>query len=132
MGGPVRAASRSGNVRFDWADRATWKPARRGVNEQIREVDAHTARLVEGNASQLLDEVGTGPDMAVTLLITVRWGNPEWLDSQASFAALARGQSVPRDAGELADGLLGPACPGTVPGRKEGTGAVDGARLWSC
>ncbi|MGN9845445.1 NAD(P)H-binding protein [Nonomuraea sp. H19] len=27
----VRAASRSGEVRFDWADRATWEPALRGV-----------------------------------------------------------------------------------------------------
>ncbi|MET7690528.1 hypothetical protein ABZT06_21550 [Streptomyces sp. NPDC005483] len=88
------------------------------MNEQIREVDAHMARLVEGNASQLLDEVGIGPDMAVTLLITVRWGNPEWLDSQASFAALRGVSQVEPSSGcrwAGSDGLLGSCLPRNRP-----------------
>jgi uncharacterized protein YbjT (DUF2867 family) len=31
-GVPVRAASRSGEVRFDWGDRTTWEPVLRGVD----------------------------------------------------------------------------------------------------
>ncbi|GGW96919.1 hypothetical protein [Streptomyces noursei] len=41
------------------------------LSEQIRDVDARLARLVECHAPQLLEVVGVGPDTAVTLLITV-------------------------------------------------------------
>jgi transposase len=57
------------------------------LSEQIRDVDARLARLVECHAPQLLDVVGIGPDTAVALLITVG-DNPERLGSEASFAAL--------------------------------------------
>ncbi|MDV6287768.1 IS110 family transposase [Streptomyces sp. UP1A-1] len=43
--------------------------------------------LVERHAPQLLLPVGIGPDSAVTLLITMG-GNPERLNTEASFAAL--------------------------------------------
>ncbi|MFI6370024.1 transposase [Streptomyces sp. NPDC050546] len=46
------------------------------LSEQIREIDAHLARLVKCHAPQLLDVVGIGPDTAVTLLITMG-DNPE-------------------------------------------------------
>jgi transposase len=57
------------------------------LSEQIRDVDARLARLVERHAPQLLEMVGIGPDTAVALLITVG-DNPERLDSEASFATL--------------------------------------------
>jgi transposase len=57
------------------------------LSEQIRDVDARLARLVERHAPQLLEMVGIGPDTAVALLITVG-DNPERLDSEASCAAL--------------------------------------------
>jgi transposase len=57
------------------------------LSEQIRDVDARLARLVERHAPQLLEVVGIGPDTAVALLITVG-DNPERLDCEASFAAL--------------------------------------------
>ncbi|MFJ9710715.1 IS110 family transposase [Streptomyces sp. NPDC101234] len=68
------------------------------LSEQIREVDARPTRLVERHAPQLLDVVGIGPDMAVTLLITVG-DNPERLDSEASFAALCGVSPVERSSG---------------------------------
>jgi transposase len=70
------------------------------LSEEIREVDARMARLVEGHAPQLLEVVGIGPDTAVTLLITVG-DNPERLDSEASSPRCAgsAASSVPRDAG---------------------------------
>ncbi|MFG3387109.1 transposase [Streptomyces rochei] len=43
--------------------------------------------LVERHAPQMLVPVGIGPDGAVTLLITMG-GNPERLNTEASFAAL--------------------------------------------
>ncbi|MER5906403.1 transposase [Streptomyces mirabilis] len=66
--------------------------------EQIRDVEARLARLVECHAPQLLDVVGIGPDTAVTLLITVG-DNPERLDSEASFAALCGVSPVERSSG---------------------------------
>ncbi|MFF3699179.1 IS110 family transposase [Streptomyces sp. NPDC002221] len=57
------------------------------LSEQIRDVERHMTRLVDGYAPQLLDMVGIGPDTAVSLLITVG-DNPQRLDSDASFAAL--------------------------------------------
>jgi transposase len=68
------------------------------LSEQIREVDARMARLVEGHAPQLLEVVGIGPDTAVTLLITVG-DNPERLDNEASFAALCGVSPVERSSG---------------------------------
>ncbi|MFD8231656.1 transposase [Streptomyces sp. NPDC059696] len=68
------------------------------LSEQIREVDARLARLVECHAPQLLDVVGIGPDTAVTLLITVG-DNPERLDSEASFASLCGVSPVERSSG---------------------------------
>ncbi|MFF4160757.1 IS110 family transposase [Streptomyces sp. NPDC001678] len=68
------------------------------LSEQIRDVDARLARLVERHAPQLLDVVGIGPDTAVTLLITVG-DNPERLDSEASFAALCGVSPVERSSG---------------------------------
>ncbi|MFH8791638.1 transposase [Streptomyces sp. NPDC017941] len=68
------------------------------LSEQIREVDARLARLVESHAPQLLDVVGIGPDTAVTLLITVG-DNPGRLDSEASFAALCGVSPVERSSG---------------------------------
>jgi transposase len=68
------------------------------LSEQIREVDARLARLVEGHAPQLLEVVGIGPDTAVALLITVG-DNPERLGSEASFAALCGVSPVERSSG---------------------------------
>jgi len=68
------------------------------LSEQIRDVEARLARLVERHAPQLLDVVGIGPDTAVTLLITVG-DNPERLDSEASFAALCGVSPVERSSG---------------------------------
>ncbi|MET8243788.1 IS110 family transposase [Streptomyces sp. NPDC005202] len=68
------------------------------LSEQIREVDARLARLVECHAPQLLAVVGIGPDTAVALLITVG-DNPERLDSEASFAALCGVSPVERSSG---------------------------------
>ncbi|MEU3350892.1 IS110 family transposase [Streptomyces sp. NPDC037389] len=68
------------------------------LSEQIREVEARLARLVEGHAPQLLDVVGIGPDTAATLLITVG-DNPERLDSEAAFAALCGVSPVERSSG---------------------------------
>ncbi|WP_323137083.1 IS110 family transposase [Streptomyces sp. NBC_01764] len=68
------------------------------LSEQIRDVDARPARLVECHAPQLLDVVGIGPDTAVALLITVG-DNPERLDSEASFAALCGVSPVERSSG---------------------------------
>ncbi|WP_244181593.1 transposase [Streptomyces curacoi] len=68
------------------------------LSEQIREVDARLARLVECHAPQLLEVVGIGPDTAVALLITVG-DNPERLDSEASFAALCGASPVERSSG---------------------------------
>jgi transposase len=68
------------------------------LSEQIREVDARLARLVECHAPQLLDVVGIGPDTAVVLLITVG-DNPGRLDSEASFAALCGVSPVERSSG---------------------------------
>ncbi|WP_405591454.1 IS110 family transposase [Streptomyces sp. NBC_01092] len=68
------------------------------LSEQIRELDARLARLVDSHAPQLLDVVGIGPDTAVTLLITVG-DNPERLDSEASFAALCGVSPVKRSSG---------------------------------
>ncbi|WP_434097838.1 IS110 family transposase [Streptomyces mirabilis] len=68
------------------------------LSEEIRDVEARLARLVECHAPQLLDVVGIGPDTAVTLLITVG-DNPERLDSEASFAALCGVSPVERSSG---------------------------------
>ncbi|MFF7597880.1 IS110 family transposase [Streptomyces mirabilis] len=46
------------------------------LSEQIRDVDARLARLVDCHAPQLLEVVGIGPDTAVALLIAVG-DNPE-------------------------------------------------------
>ncbi|MFE2585721.1 transposase [Streptomyces sp. NPDC059378] len=68
------------------------------LSEEIRDVEARLTRLVERHAPQVLDVVGIGPDTAVTLLITVG-GNPERLDSEASFAALCGVSPVERSSG---------------------------------
>nr|WSZ13594.1 IS110 family transposase [Streptomyces canus] len=68
------------------------------LSEQIRDVEARLARLVKCHAPQLLDVVGTGPDTAVALLITVG-DNPERLNSEASFAALCGVSPVERSSG---------------------------------
>ncbi|WP_260460596.1 transposase [Streptomyces sp. WAC04114] len=68
------------------------------LSEEIRDVEARLARLVERHAPQLLDVVGIGPDTAVALLITVG-DNPERLDSEASFAALCGVSPVERSSG---------------------------------
>ena len=68
------------------------------LSEEIRDVETRIARLVERQASQLLDVVGIGPDTAVALLITVG-DNPERLDSEASFAALCGVSPVERSSG---------------------------------
>ncbi|WP_323138761.1 transposase [Streptomyces mirabilis] len=68
------------------------------LSEEIRDVEARLARLVECHAPQLLEVVGIGPDTAVTLLITVG-DNPERLDSEASFAALCGVSPVERSSG---------------------------------
>ncbi|WP_443068946.1 IS110 family transposase [Streptomyces sp. NBC_01361] len=68
------------------------------LSEQIREVDARLARLVESHAPQLLEVVGIGPDTAVALLIAVG-DNPERLGSEASFAALCGVSPVERSSG---------------------------------
>ncbi|MFD3657576.1 transposase [Streptomyces sp. NPDC058620] len=68
------------------------------LSEQIRDVDARLARLVNRYAPQLLDVVGIGPDAAVTLLITVG-DNPERLDNEASFAVLCGVSPVERSSG---------------------------------
>ncbi|WP_107424666.1 IS110 family transposase [Streptomyces sp. Ag82_O1-15] len=68
------------------------------LSEQIRDVEARLARLVECHAPQLLDVVGIGPDTAVTLLITVG-DNPQRLDSEAAFAALCGVSPVERSSG---------------------------------
>ncbi|MFD9509467.1 transposase [Streptomyces mirabilis] len=68
------------------------------LSEQIRDVDACLARLVDCHAPQLLEVVGIGPDTAVALLITVG-DNPERLDSEASFAALCGVSPVERSSG---------------------------------
>ncbi|MEU9517799.1 MULTISPECIES: IS110 family transposase [unclassified Streptomyces] len=51
------------------------------------ELNQRLTRLVEHHAPQLLEPVGTGPDSAVTLLITMG-DNPERLNTEASCAAL--------------------------------------------
>ena len=68
------------------------------LSEEVRDVEARLARLVECHAPQLLDVVGIGPDTAVALLITVG-DNPERLDSEASFAALCGVSPVERSSG---------------------------------
>ncbi|MFI6494931.1 transposase [Streptomyces sp. NPDC050564] len=68
------------------------------LSEQIRDVDARLAQLVDCHAPQLLEVVGIGPDTAVALLITVG-DNPERLDSEASFAALCGVSPVERSSG---------------------------------
>lgn len=68
------------------------------LSEQIREVDARLARLVESHAPQLLEVVGIGPDTAVALLIAAG-DNPERLHSEASFAALCGVSPVVRSSG---------------------------------
>jgi transposase len=54
---------------------------------QIGELNQRLTRLVEHHAPQLPEPVGTGPDSAVTLLITMG-DDPERSDTEASFAAL--------------------------------------------
>ncbi|MEU1528775.1 transposase [Streptomyces fagopyri] len=54
---------------------------------QIDDLKQRLTQLVERHAPQLLIPVGTGPDGAVTLLITMG-DNPERLNTEASFAAL--------------------------------------------
>lgn len=73
------------------------------LSERLQGLDDRLARLVERPAPQLLAVVGTGPDTAVTLLITVG-DNPERLGSEASFAALCgrAPSSAPPDAGSTA------------------------------
>lgn len=79
------------------------------LSEQIRDVDARLARLVDCHAPQLLEVVVIGPDTAVALLITVG-DNPERLDSKASFAALC---------GQSCRAFLGtPAVPSSQPRRR--------------
>ncbi|WP_312866189.1 transposase [Streptomyces boluensis] len=68
------------------------------LSEQIRDVDARLARLVECHAPQLLEVVGIGPDTADALLIAVGV-NPERLGSEASFAGLCGGSPVERSSG---------------------------------
>lgn len=68
------------------------------LSEQIREVDARLARLVECYAPPLLEVVGIGPDTAVALLIAVG-DNPERLGSEVSFAALCGVSPVERSSG---------------------------------
>ncbi|WP_406517005.1 transposase [Streptomyces sp. NBC_00134] len=74
------------------------------LSEQIREVDARLARLVECHAPQLLEVVGIGPDTAVALLIAVG-DNPERLGSEASFAALCGVSPVERSSGAGSSGV---------------------------
>ncbi|WP_229828753.1 transposase [Streptomyces massasporeus] len=57
------------------------------LTAQIDELNQRLTRLVEHYAPQLLEQVGIGPDSAVTLLITMG-DTPERLNTEASFAAL--------------------------------------------
>ena len=69
------------------------------LTEQIREVDARLARLVERHAPQLLELWwGSARTAAVALLIAVG-DNPERLSSEASFAALCGVSPVERSSG---------------------------------
>ena len=72
------------------ATRLTLSPLARRIERltaQIDELNRRLTRLVERHAPQLLVPVRIGPDNAVTLLIA-RGDNPEWLNTEASFAAL--------------------------------------------
>lgn len=57
------------------------------LTAQINELNRHLTQLVERHAPQLLEQVGIGPDSAVTLLITMG-DNPERLNTEASVATL--------------------------------------------
>ena len=58
-GRPVRAASRSGETRFDWEDDTTWAPALGGVDAVY--ITYHPDLAFPGAA----DTVGTFADLAV-------------------------------------------------------------------
>lgn len=74
-GVPVRAASRSGATRFDWADRATWAPALEGVGAvYVVAPDLGTAGVTDDVAAFARQAVETGVDRAVLLSVPVEGG----------------------------------------------------------
>ncbi len=84
----VRAASRSGAVRFDWADRATWADALRGADA------AHIAYLPDVGAPGAADAVGAFARQAVELGVR----RLTLLSARGEHQAHATEQAV-RDAG---------------------------------
>lgn len=74
-GVPVRAASRSGATRFDWADRATWPPALEGVGAvYVVAPDLGTAQVTDDVAAFAAQAAAAGVQRAVLLSVPVEGG----------------------------------------------------------
>ncbi|MBW5423642.1 NAD(P)H-binding protein [Streptomyces sp. BG9H] len=84
----VRAASRGGAVRFDWADRSTWAEALRGADA------AHLAYLPDVGAPGAAETVGAFARLAVELGV----GRLTLLSARGEHQAHATEQAV-RDSG---------------------------------
>ncbi|MCF3120043.1 NAD(P)H-binding protein [Streptomyces arenae] len=84
----VRSASRSGAVRFDWADRSTWAEALRGADA------AHIAHLPDVGAPGAAEAVGAFARLAVELGV----GRLTLLSARGEPQAHATEQAV-RDSG---------------------------------
>lgn len=89
-GVPVRAASRSGSTRFDWADRATWGPALQGVGAvYVVAPDLGTAQVTDDVAAFSRQAVEAGVERAVLLSVPVEGGvvTDDVLASERALAA---------------------------------------------
>ncbi|MHA7245135.1 transposase, partial [Paeniglutamicibacter antarcticus] len=71
----------------------------RFLSEEIIETDAELAAIVSTHAPELLDVNGVGTTVASQLLVTLG-DNPERMESEAAFAALAGVAPVPASSGK--------------------------------
>lgn len=71
----------------------------RFLSEEFAETDAELAAIVSAHAPELLDVNGVGSVVASQLLVTF-WDNPERMENEAAFAALAGVAPVPASSGK--------------------------------
>ncbi|MFF7777072.1 NAD(P)H-binding protein [Streptomyces tanashiensis] len=89
QGVPVRAASRSSEVRFDWRDRATWEPVLRSVNAMyLVAPDLGSAQAAEDIAAFARQAAATGVRRA-TLVSFPDTGTPGLEHAVAAERSLA-------------------------------------------
>lgn len=69
------------------------------LSEEIAETDAEMAAIVSAHAPELLEVNGEGTVVASQLLVTF-WDNPERMEIEAAFAALAGVVPVPASSGK--------------------------------